>query len=145
MEAITNHPTMLYDGVCGLCDGVVRFLIKHDRRDQLRFAPQQSKLAKTILGRHGIDKEAALPNNSVYLVLNPKTPHEQLLARSDVTVSCLLILGGPWAIAGHILRLVPKFLRDAAYNLIARNRYRIIKKLDACPIPPPKIRSKFLA
>ena len=140
-----NHPTLLYDGLCALCNEVVRFLIKYDKKDQLRFAPQQSELAEAILNRHGIDKEAALRENSIYLVLNPNTPEEKLFTRSDVTVAFLKILGGSWASAGQLLRLIPKPIRDAAYNLSARNRHRITRQYETCPIPPPAIRHKFLA
>ena len=139
-----NHPTLLYDGLCALCNDVVRFLIKHDKKDQLRFAPQQSELAEAILNRHGIDKEAALRENSVYLILNPNTPEEKLLTRSDVIVTFLKILGGSWAIAGQLLHFIPKPLRDAAYSLFARNRHRVTRKYETCPIPPPEVRHRFL-
>ncbi len=136
---------MLYDGVCGICNGVVRFAMKRDREDRLRFAPQQSTLAETVLARHGLDREAMLAGNSVYLALNYGSAREALLTQSDVTVNMLLLLGGGWRLLGRTLRLVPKPLRDWAYRVFARNRFRFSARYESCPLPAPAERAKFLA
>ncbi len=136
---------MLYDGVCGLCNGVVREVMKRDRRDRLRFAPQQSALAEAVLARHGLDREAMLDGNSVYLALDYGTPQERLLRQSDVPVNVLLLLGGFEGFLGQLLRIVPKALRDWGYSVFARNRYRISPRYESCPIPTPAERAKFLA
>src|SRR5271169_3926402 len=80
---------MLYDGLCGFCNWSVRWVIKRDRHDRFRFAPQQSALAEAVLARHGVDTQATLAANTVYLVLGYDLPGEQLLCRSDVTVQVL--------------------------------------------------------
>src|SRR5271170_7802033 len=94
---------MLYDGLCGFCNGTIRWVAKRDWRDRFRFAPQQTELAGAVLARHGIDKERTLSDNSVYLVLDYDSPKEQVLTRSDVTVHTLLLLGGGWRLLGQIL------------------------------------------
>jgi len=135
---------LLYDGLCGFCNGTVQWLLKHDQRDRFRFAPQQSALAEAVLLRHGINREAALSDNSVFLVLDRDTAQEKLLARSDVTVQALLLLGGSWSILGRLLQAVPKFLRDRAYTLVARNRFRFAGKYEVCPVPAAAQREKFV-
>jgi predicted DCC family thiol-disulfide oxidoreductase YuxK len=136
---------MLYDGLCGFCNWSVRWVIKRDRHDRFRFAPQQSALAKAVLARHGVDQRAMLAANSVYLVLGYNLAGEQLLCRSDVTVQVLRLLGGGWEILGRVLGAVPRFLRDAVYILIARIRLRIAGRYDTCPLPSVAERAKFLA
>jgi predicted DCC family thiol-disulfide oxidoreductase YuxK len=145
ISVASGHALLLYDGVCGFCNHFVQWVIRHDRRDRFRFAPQQSALAAAILERHGIDADAALGSNSVYLVLNAGAADEVLLTRSDVSVNILLVLGGALSVAGWLFRLVPRPLRDAAYNLFARNRYRISRRYQSCPLPSPAVREKFLA
>jgi predicted DCC family thiol-disulfide oxidoreductase YuxK len=135
---------MLYDGLCGFCNGTVQWLLKHDKFDRFRFAPQQSALAQEVLLRHGIDRDEVLSSNSVYLVLDLGTNAERLLQRSDVSVQSLLSLGGVWKVLGYCFRIVPRFIRDAGYTLVARNRYRLAARYDACPIPTAAERAKFL-
>lgn len=135
---------MLYDGLCGFCNRSVRWVIKRDRHDRFRFAPQQSAIAEAVLARHGFDPQAMLAANSVFLVVGHDLPGEQLLCRSDVTVQVLRLLGGGWEILGRLLGAVPRFLRDAVYKLIARIRFRIAGRYDSCPLPSPVERAKFL-
>jgi predicted DCC family thiol-disulfide oxidoreductase YuxK len=143
-DQIDGRALMLYDGLCGLCNGAVLWVIKHDHADRFRFAPQQSPLAAAILARHGIDREAMLKSNSVYLVLDAGSEHERVLTQSDVTVNMLLLLGGRWRILGNLLRAAPLFARNAAYGLFARNRYRLTGQYDVCPIPGEAERMKFV-
>jgi predicted DCC family thiol-disulfide oxidoreductase YuxK len=135
---------MLYDGLCGMCNRAVQWVIRHDRHDQFRFAPQQSGIAAEILGRHGLDRDAVLASNSVYLVIDQGTPQERLLRESDVTINILTTLGGGWRILGWILRAVPAFLRNAGYRLFARNRYRFSGQYTSCPLPSAADRMKFV-
>ncbi len=143
-EALEGRTLMLFDGLCGLCNDAVLWVIKHDHADRFRFAPQQSDLAAAILARHGIDREATLASNTVYLVLNPGSQHEQLLTQSDVTVNLLLLLGGRRRIWGNMLRAVPRPARNAAYGLFARNRYRLAGRYEVCPLPTEAERMKFV-
>jgi predicted DCC family thiol-disulfide oxidoreductase YuxK len=135
---------MLYDGLCGFCNRTVQWLLKHDRYDRFRFAPQQSSFAAAILARYGIDPEKMLKDNSVYLVLDPDTGQERLLTQSDVTVNLLLLLGGGWRVLGSLLRAIPRAVRDAAYAVAARNRYHITGRYEVCPVPSEAERTKFL-
>jgi predicted DCC family thiol-disulfide oxidoreductase YuxK len=120
-------------------------VIRHDHADHFRFAPQESLVAAAIFDRHGIDREAMLKSNSVYMALDAGTNKEKLLAQSDVTVNILMNLGGRWRFCGYLLRLVPRFLRNAVYRMFARNRYRIAGRYDACPLPAEADRRKFIS
>ena len=131
---------MLYDGVCGLCNRLVQFILKRDSRDRFRFASLQSTFGQTILKRHGADP---LDLDTFYVVLDYESPSERLLARSDGVVYALTTLGGIWKIAA-VGKALPKSVCDALYNLVARNRYRIFGKYESCMLPEPKQRAKFL-
>lgn len=131
---------VLYDGVCGLCDHFVQFLLSIDRGDQLRFAALQGPLGAEILKRTGRTSTAL---STVIVVADYTLPTERLLDRSDAALFVIASAGGIYAGAGA-LRIVPRFLRDAVYGLIARSRYRIFGRLEACPLPRPETRAKFL-
>lgn len=132
---------LLYDGVCGLCNRVNRFVLAHDRSDQFRFSALQGELGRGLLTRHGQD---AGQLNTFYVVVDRGTPEERLLSRSDAVVFVLRSLGGAWRAAGGLLGLLPRRLRDWGYDFIARNRYRWFGRLDSCPLPDPRHRMKFL-
>jgi predicted DCC family thiol-disulfide oxidoreductase YuxK len=143
-EQVNGRALMLFDGLCGFCNRAVQWVVRRDHADRFRFVPQQSALAASILSRHGIDREAMLQSNSVYLVLDFGSDHERLLAQSDVTVNLLLRLGDRFRVFGYLLRAVPAFLRNAAYRLFARNRYRLSGRYKVCPLPTDAERMKFL-
>jgi predicted DCC family thiol-disulfide oxidoreductase YuxK len=131
---------VLYDGVCGLCDHFVQFLLRFDRADSLRFAALQGPIGARILEAAG---RAATPLSTVIVVADYGTTAERLLDRSDAGIFALSSMGGVWR-SVSALRLLPRFLRDAGYDVIARYRYRIFGRFDACPIPTPGTRAKFL-
>jgi predicted DCC family thiol-disulfide oxidoreductase YuxK len=135
------HPILLYDGVCGLCNRFVQFILRRDRNAIFRFASLQSALASRILTRHGAD-----PNDldTVYIVINHELPDEYLLSRSAASLFVLNQLGGIWRPAAFLLKLMPKSLRNAAYNTIARHRYRIFGRSDVCPMPRDQDRDRLL-
>jgi predicted DCC family thiol-disulfide oxidoreductase YuxK len=135
---------LIYDGLCGFCNQTVQRILKRDRFDRFRFAAQQSHWAEEVLLRHGIDRDAMLRQNSVYLVLNPNSPEERVVLRSDVMINALLLLGGVWRVVGRCLQLVPRFVRDAGYTLVARNRFRLSRKYEVCPLPTAADRKKFV-
>jgi predicted DCC family thiol-disulfide oxidoreductase YuxK len=143
-DPIEGRALMLYDGLCGVCNSAVQWVIKRDHADRFRFAPQQSPVAGAILSRHGIDHETMLENNSVYLVLDAGSEDERLFTQSDVTVNMLILLGGRWRVLGKMLRAVPLFARNAAYRMFARNRYRLRGQYEVCPIPSEAERMKFV-
>ena len=144
-EQVGGRALMLFDGLCGLCNGAVRWVTQHDHADRFRFTPLQSELTATILRRHGIDREAILKGNTVYLVLDAGTEHERLLTKSNVTVNMLLVLGGRWRVLGYLLWAVPSFVRNAAYSIFARYRYRLTGRYEVCPLPTDAERMKFIS
>jgi predicted DCC family thiol-disulfide oxidoreductase YuxK len=136
-----EHPILLYDGVCGLCNRLVQFTLRHDHKDQFRFATLQGPFAAQILARHDASTDDL---NTFYVVTSPEEPNERLWARSDAAIVVLDRLGGFWKPMAEVARLLPRFIRDAVYNLIARNRYRVFGKFDQCPLPDPRYRHRFL-
>jgi predicted DCC family thiol-disulfide oxidoreductase YuxK len=139
-NAIEGRALLLYDGVCALCNGVVQFLMRHDRLDRFRYAPLQSDLGSEVLARFDIH----LFPDGVMLLTDALTPGEHLYQRSDAVVASLQRLSGPWRLVGKALRLVPRSLRDWGYGIVARFRYRLFGRYDTCPVPPPEQRSRLL-
>ncbi len=135
------HPILLYDGVCGLCNKLVQFILRGDRQALFRFASLQSPLAARILSRHGVN-----PGNldTVWVVLNHELPTESLLSRSDAVIFVLKQLPTPWPASAFLLRLLPSFLRDLGYNAVARRRYRIFGRSEICMLPRDQDHSRFL-
>lgn len=131
---------ILYDGVCGLCNRLNQFVVRHDRGGLFQFASLQSPLAGRILSRHG----ASLTLDTVCVVLNHNQPEESLRLRSDAVVFVLAHLGGIWRLAGIFLGWLPRWFRDRAYDIIARNRYGVFGRSEACIMPSAEIRSRFL-
>jgi predicted DCC family thiol-disulfide oxidoreductase YuxK len=137
---------VLYDGVCGLCNGTVQFVLKRDRAGIFRFASLQSALASRILVRHGKD---ASDLDTVYVVLdhdpaNLEKGGEELLVRSDAVLYILRRLRGFWGVLGSLLHWIPRAIRDWGYGTVARIRYRVFGKYDICPIPSAETRARFL-
>jgi predicted DCC family thiol-disulfide oxidoreductase YuxK len=135
-----SNPIVLYDGVCGLCNRLNQFLLERDVRDRLRFASLQSEFADSLLKRHGKDPQDL---DTVYVVTHHSQPDEELLARSDAILYLLRQLGGIWSVASWA-RILPRWVRDQIYNLVARNRYRVFGKSEVCMMPEPRHRHKFL-
>jgi len=135
------HPILLYDGVCGLCNRFVQFILRRDRNAIFRFASQQSPIAARILTRHGANPTDL---DTVYLVVNHELPDEYLLSRSDAVLFVLCQLGRLWRAVASLLQLLPKFLRDPAYNAVARHRYRIFGRSDVCTLPRDADHTRFL-
>jgi len=137
-----GHPILLYDGVCGLCNRLVQFVLKRDHAAQLRFASLQSDFAVRILARHRVNSQ--LETVSVVLPDSPLRQSDSLLQRSQAVIFVLSQLGGIWPAAAFLLRLIPGPIRDWGYSLIARHRYRIFGRYEACPLPSPETRARFL-
>ncbi|MDQ2974345.1 MAG: DCC1-like thiol-disulfide oxidoreductase family protein [Acidobacteriota bacterium] len=140
MSGNESNPIVLYDGVCGLCNRLTQFTLKHDTHDRFLFASLQSDLAARLLKRHGAD---ANDLDTVYVAIDYEQPGERLLARSDAIIYIGTQLGGIWSLA-KAGRLLPKVIRDALYKIVARNRYRVFGKYESCLLPEPKNRKKFL-
>ena len=134
-------PIIFYDGVCGLCNALVQFLIRRDKRGALRFASLQSDFAAKVLGRHGID---AADLDTVQVVVNYEQPDERVLNRSDAILRACGELGGSWKILAAVAQIIPRPLRELVYRFVARNRYQVFGKYETCLLPEPKQRSRFL-
>jgi predicted DCC family thiol-disulfide oxidoreductase YuxK len=132
---------VLYDGVCGLCNSLVQFLIKRDKRGALRFASLQSDFAAKVLGRHGINPADL---DTFHLVVNYDQPDERVLSRGDAVLRAWRELGGSWNTLARIGQVIPRALRDLLYNFIARNRYRVFGKHETCMLPDPSQQHRFL-
>jgi len=135
------HPILLYDGVCGLCNRLVQFILRRDRAGIFRFASLQSDLAARVLARHGRDTRDL---DTVYVVVNYDAPTEALFARSDAVHFVFTQLGGMWRASAILLKLLPHPLCDFAYDAIARRRYRIFGRSETCILPAPENRERFL-
>jgi predicted DCC family thiol-disulfide oxidoreductase YuxK len=136
-----SNPIILYDGVCGLCNRLVQFLLKHDQQGRLRFASLQSGFAERVLTRHGIDPKDL---DTVQVVVDYERPEERVLGRSDAILRAGKELGMPWNVLATISRVIPRALRDVVYRFVARNRYHVFGKYETCMLPDPNQRHRFL-
>lgn len=125
----------LFDGVCNFCTGSVQLALRLDREGQLRFTPLQSPFGQAIAAKYGLD----LANPDSFLFFE----HGRPLDASDAVLALLRRLGPPWSVFG-VLGVIPKPWRDAAYLLMARNRYRLMGRKDACMVPTPDQRARFI-
>ncbi len=133
-------PVLLYDGLCGFCNRTVQFVLAHDRRGVLRFAPLQGEFARQVQARHpelaGVD--------SLILVEPDMARHgERVFVRSAGALRVAQYLGGPWRMT-TALHIVPRVVRDWAYDLFARHRSRWFGRYETCPLPSPEQRARFI-
>lgn len=136
-----DGPILLYDGVCALCNRMVKFILRRDAPGRFRFASLQSDVAAGILARHGRDPREL---DTVVVVIDCGRPTERLLDRSSAAVFVLKAMPGLWRVAGRALGLIPTPLRNFGYLVVARTRYRAFGKYETCPIPSPQHRGRFL-
>lgn len=125
---------ILFDGVCNLCNGFVQFVIKRDPHARFKFAALQSDAAVELLLTHQIDPKEL---SSVIFIVN-KTVYTQ----SDAALKIAQNLGSAWPLAASLL-IIPKFIRNAVYRFIAKNRYRWFGKTDQCMMPNPRFENRF--
>lgn len=132
---------LLYDGLCAFCNGAVRFIVARDRAGTMRFAPLQGETARAILARH----PSLVGTDSLVLVEKGQgsDASNQLWVRSEAVLRIAEYLGDPWR-AARALRLMPRFLRDGLYDLLAAWRYRLFSRYATCPVPDPGVRERFL-
>ena len=133
----TADAVLLYDGTCGFCAASVQFVLRHERRATLRFATLEGPLGEGARRSH---PELAGVDSVVWV----EPARGRVLVRSDAALAVAAYLGGPWRALAALGRLVPRRLRDAVYDLIARNRYRIAGRVEACPVPTPEQRGRFI-
>jgi predicted DCC family thiol-disulfide oxidoreductase YuxK len=136
---------VIFDGHCGLCTRTVRWLLRRDRRDRLRFIASESAKVAGLLARHGIGAPDANSGPSTILVMREFSHSaEPVLERSDALLAILAELPRPWPVVAAVLRWIPRPMRDMNYRLIARWRYRIWGRLESCPLPTAGDHAKFL-
>jgi len=131
---------LLYDGICGLCNRFVQFLLRHDHRGVFRYASLQSAVGQSFVKESGRDPAEL---TSFYVIGDYRATGARVFTRSDAVLFVAGQLGWPWK-AARMTRLVPKIVRDLAYDVVARSRYRVFGRYDQCVVPSPKFRSRFI-
>jgi predicted DCC family thiol-disulfide oxidoreductase YuxK len=133
---------LLYDGTCGFCAESVQFVLRHDRRRRtLRFSSLQGPTALEIRSRY---PELDVVDSVIWFEPGDASRPEELLTKSSAVLRVLRYLGGAWRPLGIIAAIVPRVLRDAVYDLIARHRHRLVRGAPACVIPTAEERDRFL-
>ena len=138
VETSVGAPVLLYDGVCGFCNKSVQLILDRDREGSMRFAALQSDYGRAVVERH---PELRGVDSVVFVERRPGG--ERVHVRSDAALKVAAYLGGFWRVF-LVAKVLPARLRDYCYDLFARNRYRLFGKSDACMLPPPEVRSRFL-
>jgi len=134
--AIMNpRPIVLFDGVCNLCNRMVQFIIKRDKEKKFLFASLQGKTGKEILKKFNVP---ANEFNSFILAEGDK-----IYTKSTAALRIARQMGGGWKMLYGFI-IVPSFIRNAFYNLIARNRYKWFGKKEECMVPAPELSKRFL-
>jgi predicted DCC family thiol-disulfide oxidoreductase YuxK len=130
-----QQPVILFDGVCNFCNSTINFIIKNDKKAKLLFAPIQSAKGRLFL------KQFNLPENDLtsFLLIEDGKVYN----RSTAALRISRYLKGAWPLFYGFV-IIPKFIRDAVYNLIAKNRYKWFGMRRECMIPTPEIRGRFI-
>tara|TARA_R110002072_G_scaffold301557_3_gene481545 strand:- start:3470 stop:3874 length:405 start_codon:yes stop_codon:yes gene_type:complete len=133
--ATQNKKTILFDGVCNLCNGSVVFIIKRDKKDVFRFAAIQSDEGRELIKKHKIDTSKV---DSILLI-----DGERYFSKSTAALKIARHLSGGYPLLYGFM-ILPRFFRNWVYDIIARNRYKWFGKKESCMIPTPELKSKFL-
>lgn len=126
---------VLFDGVCNFCNASINFVIERDKAGYFKFAPIQSEIGEKLIAKHQID---TIETDSVILVEDG-----QAYTHSDAALGITKHLDGIWSWAS-IFKAIPRPIRDLAYKFIARHRYRLFGRRDACMMPTPELKARFL-
>ncbi|WP_462251084.1 thiol-disulfide oxidoreductase DCC family protein [Ekhidna sp.] len=130
-----EKPIIFFDGVCNLCNSSVQFVIKRDKNEKFDFSSLQSDFAKKSLANEDVKADDL---QSIVLKDGNK-----ILNKSSAALTIAKNLNGLWP-ALYLFMIIPKFIRDWVYDLIAANRYKWFGKLDECMIPSPELKSRFI-
>lgn len=130
-----NHKIILFDGVCNLCNGAVTFIINRDKKDVFKFAALQSEIGRGLTSKFNIDTSKV---DSIILIDGDK--HYE---KSSAALRIAKQLSGAYPLLFGFM-ILPKFIRNAVYDYIARNRYKWFGKRESCMIPTPELKSRFL-
>lgn len=132
---LTVDQVVFFDGVCGMCNKTVNFLMARDCAEKLKFAPLQGSTATEFVPteiREHLNTFVFLQSGKLHL-------------RTAALIRILWVLGGVWGVLGSLLWLVPSPLRNLGYRFVARIRYRLYGKSESCRLPTPAERNRFLA
>ena len=133
-----SQPVLLYDGLCGFCNTTVQFILGHESNHLLRFAPLQGTFAAGVIERHpGLNAVDSL------VWVDGEGVEEQVKARSGAALRVAWYMGGFWRLV-MVLWLVPRPLRDFAYDQFARQRFKLFGRYGSCPVPSKAVRARFL-
>lgn len=137
IKDVADRPVVLFDGECNLCNNFIQFIIRHDKKKQFLFATLQSAAGEKELQQ--LRKKTGNVPDSVILQYKG-----QYYVKSAAALHVLRLLGGAWSMlyAGIIL---PRFLRNAFYDFVAKNRYKWFGKSDVCMVPTPELMDRFLS
>ena len=131
----TKHKVILFDGVCNLCNSSVMFVIDHDKDGVFQFAAIQSEIGATLIAKFGVDTSKT---DSILLI-----DQDKIYAKSTAALKIARQLSGGYPLL-YICIIIPNFIRNWVYDLIAKHRYKWFGKKDACMIPTPELKNKFL-
>jgi predicted DCC family thiol-disulfide oxidoreductase YuxK len=129
---------ILFDGVCNLCSGVVKFLIVRDPQARFRFAALQSPAAHAACAKVAHELLVAATPGTIVVIEQGRA-----LERSDAALAIARNMPFPWPMLG-VFCVMPRGFRDAMYGFVASNRYRWFGRAEACMVPTPELRSRFL-
>lgn len=135
LEIKTDKPILLFDGVCNFCNSSVNFIVDRNSSKDILFSSLQSETGQQLLERFNLPKE-----NFSSLVL---VEGDKYYTKSTAALKVAGHLDGAWK-GLKVLKIVPKFIRDFGYDLIAKNRYKWFGKTDQCRIPTKEMRERFL-
>ncbi len=126
---------ILFDGVCNMCNSFVRFIIKRDKNKVFQFASLQSKYGMALSAHFNVSSD----NLKTVILFDG----EKILMQSDASIEILSSLNGIWK-AALIFKIIPSFIRNGIYNLLAKNRYALFGKKDQCSVPTDDVKDRFL-
>ncbi|AFL82179.1 hypothetical protein Aeqsu_2728 [Aequorivita sublithincola DSM 14238] len=132
---LDNYKIVLFDGVCNLCNGAINYIIKRDKNNVFKFAALQSEIGKELITKFNIDTSKI---DSIILI-----DGEKHYIKSSAALHISKALSGAYPLLFGLM-IVPKFIRNAVYDYIARNRYKWFGKKESCMIPTAELKSKFL-
>ena len=133
-----SQPVLLYDGLCGFCNTTVQFVIGHESRPTLKFAPLQGPFAAGVIERH---PELKLIDSLVWV--EGEGSSERVKVRSAAALRVAWYMGGIWRLF-MVLWLIPRPLRDLAYDQFALRRFKFFGRYGSCPVPDRAVRARFL-
>ena len=135
MKHMVTHKTIMFDGVCNLCNDSVNFIIKHDKKDIFRFTALQTDAGKALISKHNIDTSKT---DSIILI-----DGDAYYVKSTAALKIAKSLSGAYPLLYGFM-VVPNFIRNWVYDIIAKNRYRWFGRKESCMIPTAELKKKFL-